>query len=296
MDDELLGALYHYLFSQDNWRSTAFHVYSDALMVLIELFRVGRQLSQRQALNRKHWPLWTRRLKFPSYSQFRRRVAAAPVQQILEQLGTHFRQQLPCTQEKVCDGKPLLVGGYSKDPDAHTGKAPGGWAKGYKLHAIVDAAGAVETWAVTALHVGEGGMARQLVGRTPLKQVLLRADANYDSVELYRSVAEAGGRLLAPRRKPGTGLGHQCQQHEHRLQAIAELEGSAAALKVFERHRIRIEQVFGHLHNAPFGIWGLPSHVRRLPRVERWIRAKLALYHLYLVLQQLHRQPSAEAA
>jgi hypothetical protein len=295
MDDELLGALYRYLFAQDNWRSTAFHIYSDALIALIELFRVGRQLSQRQALNRRHWPLWTRRLKFPSYSQFRRRATGAAVQQMLQELSTRFREQLPRSQEKVCDGKPLLVGGYSKDPDAHTGKAPGGWAKGYKLHAIIDAAGPVETWMVTALHVGEGGIARQMVGRTPLQQVLLRADANYDSVELYYVVAEAGGRLVAPRRKPGTGLGHW-PQHEHRLQAIAELEGSPEAIKVFERHRIRVEQVFGHLHNTPFGIWGLPSHVRRLRRVERWIRAKLVLYHLYLLLQQQHRQPSAEAA
>jgi hypothetical protein len=53
--------------------------------VLIDLFREGRQLNQRQALNCRHWPLWTRRLKFPSNSRFRHRAVGAAVQQMLQQ-------------------------------------------------------------------------------------------------------------------------------------------------------------------------------------------------------------------
>jgi len=36
----------------------------------------------------------------------------------------------------VVDGKPLTVGGCSKDRDATWGRAAGGLAKGYKLHAV----------------------------------------------------------------------------------------------------------------------------------------------------------------
>src|SRR5262249_39010835 len=34
------------------------------------------------------------------------------------------------------DGKPLPIGGNSKDPDARWGRGTGGVAKGYKLHAV----------------------------------------------------------------------------------------------------------------------------------------------------------------
>ena len=107
------------------------------MIVLIELFRALHQLSAAQAMRKKRWPLWLRRLKLPSYSQFNRRVKTAGVQAVIAEFSQHFRGLLPTTAEKACDGKPLLVGGFSKDPDAHNGKAPGGWARGYKLHAVV---------------------------------------------------------------------------------------------------------------------------------------------------------------
>lgn len=281
MDDELLRRVYHYLFADGISPHTKRCRFSDAVIALIELFRVMGNLSAMQSLKRSRWPLWSRRLKFPSYSQFIRRAKSASVQQQITQLSQRCRAQLGSGTEKVCDGKPLLVGGYSKDPDARTGKAPGGWGRGYKLHALVDAAGAVDNWEVTALSGNEGRTAITLVDELDLHGALLRADGNYDCVELYATVARAGGRLLAPRRKPGTGLGSH-PQHPHRLQAIHELEGTAMGLKSHDKNRIRVEQIFGRLTTVPFGVWGLPPSVRRLARVRRWVNAKIALYHLYL--------------
>jgi hypothetical protein len=281
MDDERLRIIYRFLQDQPDLWHTFDCTYSDANIILIELFRVAHHLSAVEALRRQRWPLWARRVvRFPSRSQFNRRIKRAAIQAGIERVSAHFRAQLPRTNEKACDGKPLLVGGFSKDPDAKRGKAPGGWARGYKMHAIVDAGGAVEGWKITPLNAGEGPVARELVTEVDLGGSLLRGDGNYDSVALYEAVEQAGGRLLAPRRKPGTGLGSH-RQHPHRLQSIEELEQAPEGRKAHDRHRIRVEQIFGRLTTVCFGLWGLPAHVRRLERVERWVRAKLALYHLH---------------
>lgn len=291
MDDELLQRIYHYLFPFGMVMHTTRCQYADSLIELIELFRVAANLSARQALKRSRWPLWTRRLSFPSYSQFNRRVRTAAVQEKISQMSAQFRGQLGSSTEKACDGKPLLVGGFSKDPDAKTGKAPGGWAKGYKLHAIVDATGAVDAWQVTALSANEGRTAIVLVGQCDVRGAIVRGDGNYDCVDLYTTTARAGGRFIAPRRRAGTGLSKNCRQHPHRLQAIQELERCPADLKKHDLHRIRIEQIFGHVTNLSFGIWALPPSVRRIARVTRWINAKIALYHTHLCC--IHRYMAA---
>ena len=95
-----------------------------------------------------------------------------------------------------------------------------------------------------------------------LNGVTLRADSNYDSNKLYRAVARRKGRLIASRKKPGTGLGHT-KHHPDRLKAIGELERTDEALRAHRRHRIRVEQTLGHLTNLPFGLSPLPNCVRR---------------------------------
>lgn len=284
MDDELISAVYQYLFHNHRAKFTRDCKYCDAVIVFIELFRVGRQLSAQQAMNRRHWPVWTRRIAFPSYSQFNRRVKYERVGQHIAEMSRHFRDLLPKTDEKAIDGKPLLVGGFSKDPDARRGKAPGGWANGYKLHAVVDSAGAVETWHVTSLKAGEATVARTLLSNTDLRNARVRGDSNYDSVALYNIVADAGGRFIAQRRRSGTGLGHH-PQHADRLRAIQELEATTDGLRRHCNHRIRVEQIFGRLTTVAFGLWSLPPSVRRLDRVRRYVDAKITLYHVYLVMK-----------
>ena len=45
------------------------------------------------------------------------------------------------------------------------------------------------------------------------------------------------------------------------------------------RERTRIERVFGHLTCTPGLLGPLPAFVRGLPRVRRWVGAKICLYH-----------------
>lgn len=214
-----------------------------------------------------------------------RRLESPSVQSLLEQASLALRENLPRAGEKICDGKPLCVGGFSKDPEATRGKIPGGFGRGYKLHLIVDACGLIEAWEVTSLHEGEATVTRRLLEGLDLAESLLRGDGNYDSNATYAATQHAGGRLVANRRKPGRGISTGHRQHPDRLRAIEELEQDAQAAQRHQRRRNRVEQLLAHLGNLPFGLGPLPNHVRRLKRVRRWVAGKLLLYHLHLSLR-----------
>jgi len=281
MDGELFRGLYHRLFSDPRLISTRDCTFSDALILLIYFFAALNNCSPMWASDKRNWPLWCRHLRFPSYSQLMRRLNWKRTAELIDQLNAEFRGRLPITHQKVCDGKSLVVGGFSKDPDARAGKIPDGWARGYKLHAIVDSLGAIDVFRISALDGGEATVMRRIVTKTNLSGSILRGDSNYDSNPLYRTTARSGGRLIAPRKKPHTGLGHQ-PHHPDRLLAIAELEKNPDHLHRHKLHRNRIEQSFAHLTNLPFGLWALPNFVRRLRRVTLWTKAKITLYHFYL--------------
>ena len=302
MDDQLLLYLYHLLFNDATFaplaRRPAGCTYPDAIVVLVYFLTVVRGRSPCWASAKANWPLWMRRLDCPGYSQLSRRLKSASVRQLIERINQHLRQRLPRSTQKLCDGKPLLVGGFSKDSDSAWGVLPGdGWGRGYKVHVLCDeSCGAVDAFAVTALDRGEPTVMRRLVLGTrnlDLQGNTLRGDSNYDSNRLYRAVAQRGGRLIAPRKKPFTGIGHH-PQHPDRLRAISELEGvpnPREALRQHARHRVRVEQGLALLTNLPFGLAPLPNFVRRQQRVQRWVLAKITLYHLYLSLR--HQQKLA---
>jgi hypothetical protein len=287
MEDERLRFLYHRLCASASSRSCRRGKFSDGTIVFIYILGVLHNRSPHWAADRRNWPLWLRRvLPCPSYSQFSRRLKSVRVRQLIDQINIECRQRFPGSYLKFCDGKPLVVGGFSKDPDAHWGKVPDSWAKGYKLHVLVDSTGFIEVFEVTALNAGESTVAGRLVRQANLDAVVIRADANYDSNRLYAAVSSRGGRLIAPRRKPGRGLGHHAQ-HPDRLRAIAELERDVGSIKAHRRMRVTVEQCLAHLTNLPFGLSPLPNFVRRLTRVNLWVSAKITLYHVHLNLSQL---------
>src|ERR1700683_1073767 len=244
MDGELLRWLYHRLLDDPTLRHSRNCTYGDGLIALIYLMAALSDRSPRWASDKTNWPIWCRRLAFPSYSQLNKRLRARSVQTLITQLNLELRGRLPSTGDKIADGKPLVVGGYSHDPDARWGKVPDGWARGYKVHVIADSSGGIDHFAVTALDAGEATVLRELVTGTDLQGAVVRADANYDSNPTYQAIADAKGKLVAVRRKPGTGLGHH-PHHADRLAAIAKLEQSADGMTSHNRHRARIDQVVG---------------------------------------------------
>jgi hypothetical protein len=303
MDGELFRELYRVAGAVASKDPPPRGTHGDFAILLTLLWAAGNDEPVSWACDRANWPLWAWRVsrRLPSPSTMSRRPHTDAFRLLLVRFNDRLRAGLPGSALKFLDGKPLLVGGFTKDRQARRGKAPGGgWARGYKLHAIVNACGAVEAFCVTPLNAGEATVAREVLlwsGACDLRGATLLADANYDSVALYAAVAAAGGRLLAPRRKPGTGLGHHGPQHPDRLAAIAALEGAGRDGpdgRAFYRLREGVEQAFGLMGNCPGGLrTGLPNHVRGLRRVRLWAMLKVILYHGYLTHQDRRRDAAA---
>jgi hypothetical protein len=105
----------------------------------------------------------------------------------------------------------------------------------------------------------------------------LLADGNYDASLVHDDAAAAGHQLLAPRPRPGTGLGHRYNS-PHRLRSIDMLE-SPAGLNPFGTilyaRRRQVERDFGNLSSFGGGLTTLPPWVRGMRRVRMWVWGKL---------------------
>lgn len=265
----------------------------DVLLTFVLAAVANKPLSW--ACRRENRPLWCWRVGVPTPSTMSRRTRTRHFQRLLLELNAALVAQLPGSSLKFLDGKPLLVAGHTRDRDARRGRAAGGWGDGYRLHALFDACGRVDAFAVTALGgagSGEATVARELlVPACDLRGALVLGDGNFDSNPLYAAVADAGGRLEAPRRKAGTGLGHGREQHPDRLRAVEDLERTAGGAADFRRLRLGAEQCFGLM--AQLGLGAPPPWVRRLRRVRMWAMGRVIVYHAHLLLQDQRRDRAA---
>ena len=206
-----------------------------------------------------------------------------------KRLEQHLRQNNEPALLSFIDGKPLTVGGNSKDPDARCGRAAGGFAKGYKLHAVWASQGVLpETWEVTPLNVSEKTVAYRLIGDLHAGGYLL-ADGNYDASYLYDRAFQQGYQLVAPYRKakkPGGG-GHY--QSPHRLHSIELLQHEYG--QTLYGARRGIERSFGNATSFGGGLAPLPAWVRGLDRVRTWTWAKLLINAVRIVMHKGLRHP-----
>lgn len=231
------------------------------------------------ACQRRHWPIPERRRPRPSPSTMSRRLRTPAVRRLLEQL--EQRVLAPSVDRPLLwmvDGKPLVISGCSKDRQAGYGRAAGGKAKGYKLHAIVGGDGSIAAWRVAPMNKDERVMAGRMLRTTPLQGYLL-ADSNYDSNQLHELCDRRGNlQLLCPRRYgPGRGHGHR-RQTPGRLRSKELLENLHAEFgRSLFRERSRIERYYGRLTNWGGGLTHLPPWARTHRRVRRWVQAKLIL-------------------
>jgi hypothetical protein len=190
----------------------------------------------------------------------------------------------------VVDGKPLPVGGYSKDRDARWGKsAAEGREKGYKMFHVWGRGVVPEAWALGPMDEPEPHVARERL--VPALSAggcggYLLGDTLFDSNPLHEACSSRGLQLVAPRKKPGTGLGHR-DHSPSRLRAIELLESPApgdlpaAGRAPFARElyamRCDIERRLGNLCCFGGGLAPLPAWVRTPHRVARWVAAKLVI-------------------
>ncbi len=150
------------------------------------------------------------------------------------------------------------------------------------MHVVHD----VQTLAVIAyethpLNVAETTTAADLMSDpyTPIPDgSLLLGDRLFDSNNLHKAAWQRGCQLIAPRKRPGTGLGNR-RHHPNRRESMRFTEGTDQAIwhDVLARQREKIERFFGMLVASSGGLIGLPAWVRRLHRVRLWVAAKLAI-------------------
>jgi len=252
--------------------------FSDRVIVRVWYWAVVHDRPVSWACQRRNWPPALRRQALPSGPTMSRRLRSASVQRLLADLERRVTAPTEPGLFWMIDGKPLPIGGCSKDRQAGYGRSAGGKAKGYKIHAIIGAGGAIAAWRVAPMNKDERVMAGRLLNSTPLPGYVV-ADSNYDSNPLHAICDRLGNRqMVAPRRYgPGHGFGHKRQTPE-RLRSVAITESPfpqfAARLQL---DRNAIERAFGNMTNWGGGLSGLPAWIRTHRRVYRWVQAKLVL-------------------
>jgi len=296
MEDELWKLLYQLIRAEDNRRSGKKGVrFSDAWILLVFFWAVLHDRPICWATCLDHWPADRRPASLPSTSTMSRRMRTLSVVTLLTQVWLRLGELCGPALVRMIDAKPLPVGGFSKDKDARWGQAVDAKAKGYKLFSIWSSETPVpEQWRLGPMNYPETWAAASMIPLLGSEGYLL-GDSLYDTNPLHELSAGRGLQLLAPRKKPGTQLGHQ--DHEpSRLRSIELLEtrpamkGLANDLRSFGPSlyacRTGIERQFGHMGNFGGGLSPLPNWVRRPRRVAAWVAAKLILNGLRICKNQ----------
>lgn len=281
MDDELFDLLYHT--AHRLWPKREPRVqYAGRLIVLLYLWSSIRNKPLYWACDRRNLPRALADRRIPSRSQFGRRLCCPDVVAMLDELeqAVNDLHVAGLIGLWLIDAKPLVVSPYSKDKAARWGWAYNGKARGYKLFMIIDANDRVVAWHVDGMNKAEPEVAKSLIDDLDRPGYLI-GDSIYDSNLLHQLTADRQVQLIAPRKRPGTGLGNGMTHHPNRTHAIAMLEcfnntmGSAMYAQ-----RTGIERGFAKLASSRIGLDRLPPFVRTPKRVHRWVQAKIILYAL----------------
>lgn len=268
------------------WRPNS--VYSNRQILDVYWWAVINNKPVSWACRRENWPRQAWRRSLPDQSTMSRRLCDPQILQDINWVLHRLQNKWPPGRVCYIDGKAFPLRMHSTDPEATRGKISGGFAKGYKLHAITDDEHRVVSWDVRPLNEGESSIARELITKMPLCGRIrsLIGDAAYGGNLTIARAARRGLWLWAPRQKPGTGLGHR-KHHPNRLIGIKLLEQRPGWMGPFIMNLRRdIERFFAGLGAASIGLSHLPSWVRRLHRVRPWIAAKLVLNAARLCLKR----------
>ena len=253
--------------------------YSCVEIVLVWFWAVLHDRPVSWACDRCNWPIHLQKRRLPSSSTMSRRLRTNEVQKLMQMLED---KQLQTDGSKplawMIDGKPLVIGGCSKDRQAGFGRAAGGKATGYKLHSIIGIDGTIAAWRIAPMNKDERVMGRRLVRAAEIQGYLL-ADGNYDSNPLHEVCSERGElQLISP---PRGGLGKQKRrrvQSAGRRRSLELLESPQPEFGHGLLHeRDEIERKFGNLTNWGGSLTHLPPWARTHRRVHRWVQAKLII-------------------
>jgi len=285
MERELWLLLYHMALVCDKLSKAR---YRPAVIVGVYAWAVLHDRPVCWACDRRNWPenlFQESCFCLPSQATMSRRLGRPETEQVLDQASALLVEAWAFCWIKIIDAKPLPIGGFSKDGDARWGRGVKALNKGYKFYAIWGAGPMPLVWGLAAMNVSESTMARQLLALLEGAGYLL-GDSMYDSNTLYALANQHGHQLVAPRKKPGTALGHR-RHTPQRLRALDLLQTSFG--KALFAHRTHIERNLGWLTSCAGGLAPLPAWVRRFHRVRLWV-------YLKLILNALRRIPTTTLA
>ena len=256
--------------------------FPDTLIVAMYIWSVAHDRPRCWAADRGnyHGPFRPRRL--PSRSQFCRRLNSPRGVALLEAVWRAMAEGDDTPTFNLLDGRALPVGPYSQDVDAGRGYFGGHFAKGYKLHAIARIDGKITAWRVTPLNVSEKTVADELIVEAQPKGWLL-ADGNYDVGRLYDLACTHGSLMFTPL-PDNVGGGHRPQS---RLRLLAARIWKIKGAKELYKKRTTIERLFSQQSCYGGGLGPLPTWVRGLDRVTRWVGTKLMFYHVRLMFREV---------
>lgn len=262
-------------------RSMRNAVYTDSQILAVLLWAALHHRPVSWASQRCNWPVQAWRRKLPDQSTMSRRLRDPAMAKIMRALAQRIQRRLPNGRLLLTDGKAFALEDRTRDPDALVGRASGRYAHGYKLHALVDNYHRVYAWSIRPLNHAEQPECRfllgQLGGAQGLGRRFLLGDAGYNSNALFCAARDAGFRLIAPRCKPGTGLGRRRHDRD-RLSSmgLTERRGGWMWPKLYG-FRIGVERYFSGLSSGVVSGDHLPIWARRLHRVSYWIDAKIII-------------------
>lgn len=282
MEHQLFSEIVRVLGELDKSRFNPHQTITDADIVKTWFWAVIHDRPVSWACRRGNWPIHLRKQRLPSDSWMSRRLRTKSVRALLAAM----EQRVIAPKEPgvfwMIDGKPLTISGCSKDRQAGYGRAAGGKAKGYKLHALVNQKDEVAAWRIAPMNVDERVMAARLIKAAPEQvQGYVVTDSNYDSNPLHTvcETRSAGHLQLVNRRRYGSNHGHgHRKQTSGRMRSKNLLENPKPDFgNQLLRQRSEIERAFAGLVNWGGGLTSLPAWVRTHQRVHRWVQAKLML-------------------
>lgn len=258
-------------------RARPTQTYDDVTIIKVYFWGVIHDRPVSWSCQNRNWPVYDRRWAKPSESTMSQRLRTKSVKKLLLEIEYELVRKGHSHLVWLLDGKPLPIGGCSKDRQSGYGRAARSMARGYKIHVICGPDGSIPDWRVAPMNVDERVMGERML-RWAQVQGYVVADKNYDSNVLHATCQQRGVQLIAPRRYgAGAGHGHRKQRAGRmRSKAILENPFNAFGRDLLDQRR-GIEQYFARLTNWGGGLTHLPPWVRTHRRVHRWVQAKLIL-------------------
>jgi hypothetical protein len=280
MEAELWKQVYKLVTKMAKGKTIKRATYTDGDIILTYMWAVIHDRPVYWACKKKNWPIYYRRRSLPNPSTMTRRLRRDELQKLLVELERSLVNKFPRSTCRWIDGKPLPIGGCSKDKESAFGFGASCICKGYKLYAIADENQGFVQWKVLAMNHNEAKIAPDLIKELDEGGYLV-GDTAYDNNKLYDLASKKSIQLVAPRRR-GKALGHR-RHSPHRIRAMDILSRPFGQSLVIARRTI--ERMFGNLVTFAGGLKPLPHWVRTQYRVEMWVRAKMILYHLWRTLK-----------